>query len=231
MCSPLDDRRAIVRAGRGPPAGAAGRRQISGSGLGGSLGLVSAALDPAADGKDLFSVTRVPLAALTDELLAGARVVVLGDLPALDAAGVAALEHFVVAGGGVLVGLGPDTNPELVNRFWSRGGDGFLPCNLLASVQPPVPGGPRHRRLQPSRRSAPSPPRPPMPGRAPRCGATSTSTWVGTRPAGPGACHQPRERRSPDHRASRAASGASRWWRPASTRAGATCRCARPSCR
>jgi hypothetical protein len=103
---------------------------------------VSAALDPAADGKDLFSVTRVPLAALTDELLSGARVVVLGDLPALDAAGVAALEHFVVAGGGVLVGLGPDTNAELVNRSWSRGGDGFLPCNLLASVQPPTPLSP-----------------------------------------------------------------------------------------
>ncbi len=110
----------------------------SGSGLGGSLGLVATALDPNGDGKDLFSITRVPLAALNDELLAGARVVVLGDLPALDATGVAALEHFVVAGGGVLVGLGPDTNLELVNRSWSRGGDGFLPCNLLAALQPPA---------------------------------------------------------------------------------------------
>jgi hypothetical protein len=135
---PLDDRRAIsVQVESHLPVLLVEGR--SAGGLGGSLGLVSAALDPAGDGKDLFSVTRVPLGALTDDLLAGTRVVVLGDLPALDAAGVAALEHFVVAGGGVLVGLGPDTNPELVNRFWSRGGDGFLPCNLLASVQPPVP--------------------------------------------------------------------------------------------
>jgi hypothetical protein len=107
-----------------------------GQGLDGSLGLVAAALDPLGNGKDLFSVTRIPVANLNDKALAAHRVVVLGDVPALDATGIAAIEHFVVAGGGVLVGLGPNTNPELVNRFWSRGGDGFLPCALLPAVAP-----------------------------------------------------------------------------------------------
>lgn len=110
--------------------------------LDGSLGLVAAALDPAGNSKDLFTITRIPLAALNDRALSTNRVVVLGDLPALDAAGVAAIEHFVVAGGGVLVGLGPNTNPELVNRFWARGGDGFMPCTLTRVIEQEKPAIP-----------------------------------------------------------------------------------------
>ena len=115
---------------------------VSGSGLGGSLGLVAAALDPAGEGKELFRLTRIGVAALDEAALAGQRVVVLGDLPTLDAAGVAAIEHFVAAGGGVVVGLGANTDLALANRFWSRGGDGFLPCNLLSIAQPPAPLAP-----------------------------------------------------------------------------------------
>ena len=100
------------------------------SALEGSLGLVAAALDPQGDGKDLFSITRIPVGLLGDRALVGQRVAILGDVPALDAAGVAALEHFVVAGGGVLMGVGPQTPVELANRFWARGGDGFLPALL-----------------------------------------------------------------------------------------------------
>jgi hypothetical protein len=143
---PADDRRALsVQVEAHLPVLLVEGR--SGRGLDGSLGLVAAALDPAGDAKDLFSVTRIPVAALSERLLAGARVVVLGDLPSLDAAGVAALEHFVVAGGGVLVGFGPDTDPGLVNRFWSRGGDGFLPCNLLPAVDPAEPAVPASAAL------------------------------------------------------------------------------------
>ncbi|MBA3698736.1 MAG: BatA domain-containing protein [Planctomycetes bacterium] len=107
---------------------------VSGTGLDGSLGLVAAALDPLGDGKDLFSITRIPVGLLDDRALVGKRVAILGDVPALDAAGVAAIEHFVVAGGGVLMGVGPQTPVELANRFWTRGGDGFLPALLRPAV-------------------------------------------------------------------------------------------------
>lgn len=106
----------------------------SSNGLDGSLGLVAAALDPLGDGKDLFSITRIPVGLLDDRALVGKRVAILGDVPALDAAGVAAIEHFVVAGGGVLMGVGPQTPVELANRFWTRGGDGFLPALLRPAV-------------------------------------------------------------------------------------------------
>jgi len=102
--------------------------------LEGSLGLVAAALDPLGDGKDLFSITRIPVGLLDDRALIGKRVAILGDVPALDAAGVAAIEHFLVAGGGVLMGVGPQTPVELANRFWTRGGDGFLPALLRPAV-------------------------------------------------------------------------------------------------
>jgi hypothetical protein len=101
-----------------------------GEGLEGSLGLVAAALDPQGDGRDLFGITRIPVGLLDDRALVGKRVAIFGDVPALDAAGVAAIEHFVVAGGGVLLGVGPQTPTELANRFWTRGGDGFLPALL-----------------------------------------------------------------------------------------------------
>ena len=138
---PADDRRALaVEVERGVPVllveGVAGTR------LDGSLGLVAAALDPGGDGRGLFALTRVSAAQLDPSDLATQRVVVLGDVPALDARSVAALEAFVVAGGGVLVAPGPNTDVALINRYWARGGHGFLPTavdRIVVASDPPVP--------------------------------------------------------------------------------------------
>ncbi len=111
----------------------------AGRSLDGSLGMLAAALDPLAspggtsDGRastDLFAIERAGVSGLTEQALSAARVVVLGDVPALDAGSVSALERFVVGGGGILVVAGPATDPELANRFWARSGDGFLPARL-----------------------------------------------------------------------------------------------------
>jgi len=118
-----------------------------GHGLDGSLGLVAAALAPDAPepdavrmptgaapaanaGHDLFQPLRCGVSGLTDERLSQVRVVMLGDVPALDAGAVSALERFVAAGGGVLVVAGEDTDNDIADRFWWRGGDGFLPARL-----------------------------------------------------------------------------------------------------
>jgi len=133
-----------------------------GIGLDGSLGLVAAALAPdagegdaaradAASGvggagtvQDLFQPLRCGVSGLTDERLSQVRVVVLGDVPALDAGAVSALERFVAAGGGVLVVAGEDTDNDIADRFWWRGGDGFLPARR-GVITETVPG--QHPRL------------------------------------------------------------------------------------
>ncbi len=140
---PADDRRAVaVQAetdlpvllveGVSPQAsdGVDGAR-----GLDGSLGLMAAALDPGGDARDIFRPRRLPFTALDDAALAGVRAVVLGDVPALEPAAVTALERFVVAGGGVLVALGPHCDPATCNRAWWRGGDGFLPARLQTTPE------------------------------------------------------------------------------------------------
>ncbi|MBA2479705.1 MAG: BatA domain-containing protein [Planctomycetes bacterium] len=113
-----------------------------GTGLDGSLGLLAAALAPrnvagATGSGDLFAVSRVGADGVTERALSHARVAVLGDVPALDAEAVSALERFVVAGGGIFIVGGPDTDRDLANRFWSRGGDGFLPTALGAPKRVP----------------------------------------------------------------------------------------------
>ncbi len=115
---------------------------VPGDGLDGSLGLLAAALDPVGDNADLFRTTRIAAPALTAAALARARVVVLGDVPALDAAAVAAVERFVVGGGGVLVVLGTRSEPDLLRRTWHRGGAGFLPCAPVGIAEPAEPGRP-----------------------------------------------------------------------------------------
>jgi Mg-chelatase subunit ChlD len=106
------------------------------------LGFLHNALEPQSGQPGAFKVTRIPSAQFTAPMLEDYRVVVLGDARVLEPSMVAALERFVVQGGGVLVGLGPETDRELVNRYWARDGEGFLPCPLAAAVTPertPVP--------------------------------------------------------------------------------------------
>ncbi len=134
---PADDRRVIsltVEAGV-PVLLVEG---VGGRGLDGDLGLASAALDPVGTGKDLFAVARIGPERLEHEDLGSYRVIVLGNVAALDASAVAAIERFVVGGGGVLVAPGPDTDLALTNRFWARGGHGFLPASVLEVAEPQV---------------------------------------------------------------------------------------------
>jgi len=111
-------------------------------GLESKLGFLHYALDPEGDGRGPFQVTRIPLAQLTPSLLQSVRVVALGDVRVLEPAMVDALERFVVAGGGILVGLGPDSDRDMINRYWARNGEGFLPCPLANAITPPVPAIP-----------------------------------------------------------------------------------------
>ncbi|MFW5846025.1 MAG: BatA domain-containing protein, partial [Planctomycetota bacterium] len=139
----------------------------------GSSRFLRAALEAAPpDATSVFTVEQLHFSQLDAQRLARVRVVVLQDVPVLPSEQVAALEQFVVGGGGVLVSCGPGTDVDLVNRFWARGGDGFLPTpvhpardlppgTVLQAVAPghPVlnglPGGARwqtadvHRALLP----------------------------------------------------------------------------------
>lgn len=137
-CLPLDDTRSLaVQVEESVPV-----LLISGSptaGLRGDLGFLAAALDPEDSGQGPFRLSRVAAAALEEGTLQRHRVVVLGDISALSHEGLAALEQHVVSGGGVLAGLGNQTDPKLVNRLWARGGNGFLPAALKDRQRPTVP--------------------------------------------------------------------------------------------
>ena len=116
---------------------------LAAQGLETKLGFLHYALDPEQPGAGAFKVTRMPTAPTSrPALLADFRVVVLGDVRVLEPAMVDALERFVVGGGGVLVGLGPDSDRDLINRYWARNGEGFLPCPLGCPVTPPLPAFP-----------------------------------------------------------------------------------------
>ena len=112
------------------------------AGLQSKLGFLAAALDPDLASRGPFKVTRISLAQFTPSLLQDYRVVALGDVPVLEPAMVDALERFVVSGGGVLAGLGPDSDLALINRYWARNGEGFLPCPLQRPLTPPKPALP-----------------------------------------------------------------------------------------
>lgn len=112
----------------------------------GELDLFAAALDPTGgrDPSAPFAPRRVSAALLEATDLRGMRAVVIGDAGVLEPAATAALERFVAAGGGVLLGCGPATDPELANRQWFRGGDGLLAAALAADA-----GRPAHPRPAP----------------------------------------------------------------------------------
>ncbi|HWH72357.1 MAG TPA: hypothetical protein VNT26_23550, partial [Candidatus Sulfotelmatobacter sp.] len=138
---PADDRRALsIQVESSVPVllvedGAA-------QGLASKLGFLAYALNPDGDNRSAFKVTHIPITQFAPSLLSEYRVVVLGDLRVLEPAMVDALERFVVGGGGVLVGLGPDSDSALINRHWARGGEGFLPCPLERGLTPPKPALP-----------------------------------------------------------------------------------------
>ncbi|MFW5859734.1 MAG: BatA domain-containing protein [Planctomycetota bacterium] len=105
-----------------------------GPGLGGSLAFVAAALAPEPEEPGLFAPRRIAVTELAGHDLTPYRVVVLGDVPALEAEAVAALERHLVAGGGILLTVGPETDAGVANRSWARGGDGFLPAPIAEPV-------------------------------------------------------------------------------------------------
>ena len=117
------------------------------NGLASKLGFLAVALDPDGSGKGPFRITRISLAQFNVSMLQDCRVVVFGDVPVLDPAAVDALGRFVVSGGGILVGLGPASDVALINRYWARDGEGFLPCPLALAVTPPKPAVPAAIRL------------------------------------------------------------------------------------
>jgi hypothetical protein len=124
--------------------------------LGGSLGAAAAALT-AGDG--FFAPRRISAVEFAApgraaELLGQVRLAILGPVSALDPATVGAIERFVVAGGGLLVVAGPESDREHMERAWYRGGDGFLPCSPGAAAgdlngvgQTPASAGAAHPAL------------------------------------------------------------------------------------
>lgn len=102
-------------------------------------GLATPVIDDAAPAASPFRCRRVGAADLPAIDLSSYACLVLGDVAGLDNDVLAMLEAYVVSGGGLLIGLGGQTDVAHVNRFWARGGDGFLPCPLDEVVQPERP--------------------------------------------------------------------------------------------
>lgn len=111
-------------------------------GLESKLGFLQHALSPEPDKAGPFAVSRIPMSQFTPSMLLNYRAVVIGDARVLEPAMIDALERYVVGGGGVLVGLGPDSDSAMINRFWARGGEGFLPCPLGGAMTPAAPALP-----------------------------------------------------------------------------------------
>lgn len=76
----------------------------------------------------IFHVEHSDLAALHHKDLNAYKVIILTDIPALDHRHIAHLERYIVSGGSVLVSLGPHSDPDSMNTYWVRNGDGFLPA-------------------------------------------------------------------------------------------------------
>jgi Aerotolerance regulator N-terminal len=113
-----------------------------GAGYSSGLGFLQTALDPEGDGSGPFRVSRITAAQWTPAMLASNRVVVVADVRALEPSLTDALERFVLAGGGLLVGLGPNSDPGFLNTHWGREGEGLLPCPVTAAASPAQPALP-----------------------------------------------------------------------------------------
>ncbi len=105
-------------------------------GLLSKLGFLGYALEPEARPGGPFKVTRVSPARFVPTMLPSFRVVVLGDVASLEPAMVDAIERYVVGGGGLLAGLGPNSDPAVINKSWARGGEGFFPATLASAATP-----------------------------------------------------------------------------------------------
>ena len=102
------------------------------------------------DGGALFEVTRMSqleLESLTLQQLLGYKIVILANLPAVSSSFGAKMERYLEAGGGVLMGLGPEVSAESYNR-WTTDAGGWIPVlvgdwmeELEEPVVPTFPAG------------------------------------------------------------------------------------------
>jgi hypothetical protein len=97
---------------------------------------LAAALESSQSSNSLYRVTRVSASDVTDAMFWQNRAIILNDVPALDSLLVAALDRFVVSGGGLLVGMGSHTRPTIVNEYWARGGEGFMAASIRDKASP-----------------------------------------------------------------------------------------------
>jgi hypothetical protein len=87
--------------------------------------------------ESLFTVTHLPIGDLEDldrQMLYTYRSVVLADVPSLSRNQQFALDTFVADGGGLLVALGEDADPEFYAGWYDQG-DGLMPCELIETVE------------------------------------------------------------------------------------------------
>ncbi|HOW19098.1 MAG TPA: hypothetical protein PLC79_08675, partial [Phycisphaerae bacterium] len=78
--------------------------------------------------------------ALEDANLGAYHVVILANVFRLTESVAAQVEAFARAGGGVVIFLGEQVDPELYNRLLYRGGAGLLPARLAGPIEAPATG-------------------------------------------------------------------------------------------
>jgi len=119
-------------------------------------GLLELALEAgrSPDGGKLFEVERMSqleLEDLTLQQLLHYKTVVLANLPAVSSRFGARMQRYLEAGGGVLIGLGPEVSAESYNR-WTTDADGWIPVTVGDWVEdmeePAVPTFPAGRAAE-----------------------------------------------------------------------------------
>ncbi len=85
-----------------------------------------------------FELDRLDPSRVREERLAEAGVVVLADPGSITAEGLAALRQFVLAGGGLLLGLGPDTDPRAAARILEPLGAPPMVIGETATTEEPL---------------------------------------------------------------------------------------------